>query len=531
MEALVPVDLNFQAIAPLITLAAAGLVTLILDLILPKDRSRPWCYFAAVAGIAVALWYTIDLWSTLPPRTATSLAVGELGRLSHGLAVFGGAYIVDRFSLIFSALVMVAALGAILMSVVRREEEMSGYLALILGAALGMSVLVGAGNLITLFLGLEILSLNLYVAVAFQPDHRASKEAALKYLVLGSVATAMMLYGFAFLYGQTGTISLVGLAAGWSMESTMFMKVGLALTLIGLTFKMALAPFHLWAPDVYEGATAPITAFMSVGTKAAAFAALVRMLMAILPDNASSYMLPLWVVGVASMVIGSFGAVVQNNVKRLLAYSGIAHAGYLMMALLGMSNRGMQAGVFYLIAYLFMNIGAFAIVAWLSKKDREGELISDFHGLFYRRPLLALSMTLFMLSLAGFPPAGGFPGKLFLILSALGSGTGAAANWLIAGLVITTGVSAFAYLKVVTAMFRKGTVQTEAGDQDTAPGEALVAAADDSSGAVDAQSVPAGIGFHWGLAAVVALSVAGTLYLGMLPRNVLALADQLLPLL
>lgn len=538
VETIVPVDLNFRAIAPLVTLAAAGLLTLLLDLILPKDRSRPWWYVAAAGGVAVAMWYVIDLWSYVPLRGATSLGVGEWGRLTEGISVFGGAYIVDRFTLLFEVIVLIAAFGAILMSAIRKDEEMSGYLALVMGAALGMCVLVGAGNLLTLFLGLEILSLNLYVGVAFRRDHRESKEAALKYLILGSVASAVMLYGFAFFYGQTGSISLAALAAGWGSESTLFMKVGLGLTLIGLAFKLALAPFHAWAPDVYQGASAPFTALMSVGTKAAAFAATVRILMAVLPaESADALTLPLWVLAVVSMLVGSFGAVAQQNVKRLLAYSGIAHAGYLMMALLGVSNQGIRAGVFYLFAYLFMNLGAFAVIAALGRGEEEGELISDFRGLFYRRPLLALAMTLFMLSLAGFPPAGGFTGKLFLILSALGSGTGAAAGWLVGAMVATTGVSAFAYLRVVTAMFRRTEPAAAAADVGgtlsrrevaAASGrDSLSAGAAEGAGAVSRGAEP----FSWALGVVVGIAAIGSLYLGVLPRGIFTLADRLLPLL
>lgn len=534
METIAPVDLNFYAIAPLLTLALATVLILIIDVALPKGQSRRWWYVASFGGVLVSLWYVISLWSYLPGGgSATSVGPGQLGRLTDGIDAFGGALIVDRFSLIFTAIILLAAAGSILMSVVRQEEEMSGYLSLIVGSTLGMAVLVGAGNLITLFLGLEILSLNLYVAVAFKPNDKASKEAALKYLILGSVASAIMLYGFAFLYGQTGTLALAGLAAGWSAESTVFMKVGLGLSMVALIFKMALAPFHIWAPDVYQGSTSQITAFMSVATKAAAFAALVRVLIALLPEGGSALMIPLWFVAVLSMLIGSFGAAVQNNLKRLLAYSGVTHAGYLMMALLGFSNQGIQAGVFYLGAYLFMNVGAFAVIVWLSGKEREAEEINDFTGLFYKRPVLALSMTLFLLSLAGFPPAGGFPGKLFLILSSLNSGAGPAAGWLVGTLVFTSAVSAYAYLRVVTTMFRRDETQG-AKVYDDSPNpqiDAVAVAGESSITTSDAVNTGQSSGFSWALAAVVGVAALGTLYLGLMPKSVLSLADRLLPLL
>jgi len=513
---LTAVDLNFAAIAPLVTVAVAALLVLVLDLVLPADRSRPWWFAVSVGGLLLALWYVRSLWGG-----AAAPGVFE-GTLTRGITAFGGAFILDRFTLIFTAIVLVAALLSILISALRSERDLSGYLALILWSALGMAVLAGAGNLLTLFLGLEILSLSLYVIVAFREGER-SREAAFKYLILGSVASGAFLYGTALVYAQTGGMALESLALGWTSGGAL-MKVGFGLVVAAFAFKLALAPFHVWAPDVYEGAAAPVTAFMSVGTKAAAFAGLVRFLAAALPEQSGVLMLPLWILAIVSMVVGSVGACAQTNVKRLLAYSGVAHVGYLMMALLGLNNDGISAGVFYLAAYLFVNIGAFAVVVWLGEGGREGEELSDFAGLFYRRPALAGAMTLFLLSLAGLPPTGGFPGKLFLVYSALRSGAGSPASWLVAALVITTAVSAFAYLRVVTAMFRRGVAQTGREAQGEAAAEAAVAR-DEAAAAPGARS-----GFSWALAAAVALSVIGTVYLGVWPKSVLQLAGQLLPL-
>lgn len=530
MSNLTTVDLNFFAVAPLITLAVAGLVVLVLELVLPAERSRPWWYAAGLGGIALALYYVALLWSGPAAGPAASIiGAGLWGRVTNGISVFGGAYVVDRFTLLFSGIVLIAAFCTVLLSTARRDEDMPGYVALVLGAALGMCVLAGAGNFLTLFLGLEILSLNLYVAVALERHNAAAKEAALKYLILGALATAAMVYGFAFLYGQTGTMSLSGLARGWEADSTVLMKVGLGLVLLGLAFKLALAPFHVWAPDVYQGATAPITAFMSVGTKAAAFAALVRVLLALMPEESPELLLPLWVLAVASMVVGSLSAAVQTNVKRLLAYSGVAHVGYLMMALLGMNHQGVSAGIFYMAAYLFMNIGAFAVVVSLGKNGREGEELSDFTGLFYRRPGLALAMTLFMLSLAGMPPAAGFQGKLYLVFSALGSGAGGAALWLVGALVVTTGISAYAYLRVVTTMFRRSEAQAELADAshvEAAPAGLVNAGEGGGTGASVAGEGP----LSWALTVVVAVAVIGTLYLGVAPQSMLALTRHVLPL-
>ena len=513
---LTAVDLNFAAIAPLLTVAVAALLVLVLDLVLPANRSRPWWFAVSVGGLLLALWYVGSLWSG-----AAAPGPSE-GTFTRGITAFGGAFVLDRFTLIFTGIVLVAALLSILISARRSERDLSGYLALILWSALGMAVLAGAGNLLTLFLGLEILSLSLYVIVAFGEGER-SREAAFKYLILGSVASGALLYGAALIYAQTGGMSLASLALGWQSGGAL-MKVGLGLVVAAFAFKLALAPFHVWAPDVYEGAAAPVTAFMSVGTKAAAFAGLVRFLAAALPEEKGALMLPLWILAVLSMVVGSLGACAQTNVKRLLAYSGVAHVGYLMMALLGLNNEGISAGVFYLAAYLFMNIGAFAVVVWLGKDGREGEELADFAGLFYRRPALAGAMALFMLSLAGFPPTGGFPGKLLLVYSALRSGVPRAAAWLVAALVITTAISAYAYLRVVTAMFRRGEAQAAREVQGEGPAEAA-ATLDGGAAAREA-----GSGLSWALAAAVVLSVIGTVYLGVWPKSVLELAGQLLPL-
>lgn len=257
-------------------------------------------------------------------------------------------------------------------------------------------------------------------------------------------------------------------------------------------------------------------------------------------------MMPLWILAILSMIIGSLGAAVQTNVKRLLAFSGVTHAGYLMLALVGLRSEGIQAGAFYMAAYLFMNLGVFAIVVWLTKDGREGETLSDFAGLFYRRPVLAISMTLFLLSLAGFPPAGGFPGKIFLIFSALASGVGNIAGWLVGTLVATTGISAYAYLKVVATMFRRGeTAGVPTGIVGVAEA-ATTAEAGVSSYGEEARVLdelepeddlegeneePAEeVDFSWAYAIVVAVAVLGTLYLGILPNSALVLAEQLLPL-
>lgn len=479
------------------------MIVLILDLILPRGQGRPWWYAVSLAGIVLSGWYSLSLWSD---------AAG-------GVATFGGAFVLDRLGLMFGLIVLAAAFLATLLSVLRHEEDVSGYLSLVLWAAMGMMLLAGAGNLLTLFLGLELFSLSLYVLVAFGERDARSKEAGFKYLILGSAASAVMLFGFAFLYGQTGTVALTGLLAGWSGEGLTLMKVGVGLVILGFAFKLALVPFHKWAPDVYEGASAPITAFMTVGTRAAALAGLIRFVMAIMPDQGASLLTPIWVIAAASMVLGSLSACVQSNIKRILAYSGIAHAGYLMLALLGLSQTGFSAAAFYMMAYLFMNVGALAVVMWMSRGDQEGETLSDIRGLFHQRPWLAAAMTLFMLSLIGFPTTAGFSGKLILVSTALSSGVGSVAGWLVAALALTSAISAYAYLRVVMAMFGGRQVAEEAVGHDVVE---AVAPADDT--------VAVGVGRSWALASVVVLCVVGTLYLGLMPGQALEWAANLLPM-
>ena len=505
-------DLNFAVIAPIVTLAVAALVVLVLDLVLPYERSRPWWYVVSLGGVALSFWYLVGLWS-------------EAGR---AVPAFCGAFVLDRFGLLFSAIVLGAAFLCVLASVYRKEKDTSGYLALVLWSAMGMMTLAGAQNFLTIFMGLEILSLSLYVIVAFGEGDAKAKEAAFKYLVLGSIASAAMLYGFAFIYGQTGSMQLASIASGLEGGAPLMMKVGVGLVILAFAFKLALAPFHVWAPDVYQGASAPVTAFMSVGTRAAAFAGLTRFLIAALPGPDSDLVTPVWVLAGLSMVVGSVGACVQSNVKRILAYSSIAHAGYLATAWLGLSDRGLAAGVFYLAAYLFMNTGAFAVIVWLSRGEREGDTLRDFAGLFRRRPWLAAAMTLFMLSLAGVPTTAGFAGKIFLVSSALGSGAGSAAAWLVGLLAATSAISAYAYVRVIAAMLGPEAAASAegAGAAESEAAAALDAGGGEPAGAATAEA--AGIRRSWALTAVVGVAVLGTLYLGVAPGSILALADQLL---
>jgi NADH-quinone oxidoreductase subunit N len=357
------------------------------------------------------------------------------------------------FAIVFEEIVVVAAiLSLLLSSALGRDDQAGGAIALLLWSASGAMLMAGAANLLTIFLGLELLSLALYCLCAIAP-RAGAREAALKYLILSSTASAFLLYGMALIFGATGSVALAAIAAGPMLSSALF-DVGCGMFLVGLCFKLSLVPFHVWTPDVYEGAPLPVTAFMSVVTKAGTLAVLVRFAYAILPlPQARAILVPLWIVAGISMIVGNVAALAQTDIKRLLAYSGIAQLGYIVAALAGTSAQGLRYAIFYLGAYTFMNLGAFAVVALLSRDRDEGSNIAAFAGLGYRRPLLAGAMTFFLLSLAGLPPTAGFTGKILILATDVNVGFA----WLAVLLIVGTAISAYAYFKIVRAMYARTT--------------------------------------------------------------------------
>lgn len=505
-----PVDIDFELAAPMLSLAAGALAVLLLDLILPARRARPWLFAAVLGSLGLAAWYGVGLYSGGAGQSDV------LGPVDAFLGSMWG----DRLGLILNLLILATALLTTCLSLGRREDHASGYLALLLWASVGMMLLGAAGDLMVFFVALELLSLSLYVLVGFAADPRA-REAAFKYFILGSAASALYLLGAAFLFGAAGGLGFTRIAqAAAAGPPSPFFLAGGALVMAGIAFKLALVPFHVWAPDVYQGASTAVTAFMSVGTKAAAFAGLIRFLSILVPGTGAAggaWLAPLWLMALASMIVGSLAALGQRNVKRMLAYSGVAHAGYLVVALPGLTAAGLDAAFFYLGAYTVTNLGAFAIVAWLEAEGRAGADLAGYRGLFYEKPWLAGLMTLYMVSLAGVAPSAGFAGKLFVIRAALASGAGPWAGTLIAGLVVTTVVSAFVYLKVVREMV------VHPSGVDAVP-EAEVAAAREPDARPD-RWVLAGIGV------VLLLTAWGTLQLGLWPQSLLPLTAGLLPML
>jgi NADH-quinone oxidoreductase subunit N len=424
-----PADL--AALWPTVILAATGLVALVIDLFMPAGRGRRFVAVGVgMAGLAIAGVLTAQ-------------------QYGHAYPAFGGAYIVGGFSVVMSEIAIFATIVALTLGVgIGRDDEVAGTTALIVWSTCGAMLMAGAGNLMMIFLGLELLSLGLYClcAMSVRP---AARESGLKYLLLSSMASGFLLYGMALLFGGTGSVALAAIAAA---APSPLIAIGAGLFLVGLAFKLSLVPFHAWTPDVYEGAPLAVTAYMSVATKAGVLAVLGRFAYAALPSaSANAILLPMWTVAAISMIVGNVAALTQVDMKRLLAYSGIAQVGYIVAAFAGQTVLGLRYAIFYLAAYTFMNLGAFAVVA-LMTRDGDGVVgLGRFAGLAYRRPWLAAAMTFFLLGLAGLPPTAGFTGKILILASSLGAGYW----WLSVLLIAGTAISVYVYFKIVRAMFAR----------------------------------------------------------------------------
>ena len=416
---------------------------------------------SAMGGVVVALAVSFVLWNVVPS------AINPVDP-----KIFSGALINDRFSQSFNILLLIMSLFGIL-SAFRypdsKHENKAEYFALLLMATVGMMFLAKAGNMITAFVALELFSIALYILCGFSAKHgtgtegpkdevslnwdcKASQESAIKYFLTGAFASAIMIYGMALIYAGTGTteIRLLGSELAKNPYSqNLLVYAGMGLLFCGLAFKVSLVPFHSWTPDVYQGAPTPITGFMSVATKAAAFAFIARVFYGTLPKLQEVWMPFLFGVSVLSMLVGNTAAIFQDNVKRMLAFSGIAHAGYLLIGIVANSKDGVASILFYLSVYLFMNIGAFAVVYIMEGEGEQANSIYRFKGLGKRQPKLAAAMSLFMLSLAGFPPTAGFFGKLYVFVSAIKQG-----YILITVLaVVASMISVYFYLRVIVMMY------------------------------------------------------------------------------
>jgi NADH-quinone oxidoreductase subunit N len=373
-------------------------------------------------------------------------------------ALFEGMFVHDGLTVFFTLLFCAVGIVSVLFAWHYNKRTRIGrpeFYALLLTSVLGMVVMAASNDLITIFLGLELMSLSLYVMVGFRRNLLESNEAALKYFLLGAFASAFLLYGIALLYGATGTTNLqrIGDFLGDTpLGDQPLVLMGSLLVFTGFLFKVAAVPFHMWTPDAYQGAPTSVTGFMSAGAKAAGFAALLRILMRALPSLQDDWQPLLAVVAMLTMTVGNVTALLQNNVKRMLAYSSIAHAGYILVALAAGGPDGSAAAVFYLAVYSFMNLGAFALLTMMGRGSDEPVLVSDLAGLGFRQPLVGLALTLFMVSLGGIPPTAGFMGKVLVFGAAVKAGL----VWpLVVVGVLNSVVSVFYYLRITVALYMR----------------------------------------------------------------------------
>ena len=444
---------DWLAVAPEIALAGAAVAIVLLRSIV---RRAAWVYSASVAiafsGATAAGALLVRQWSEVQDHGAITTIAGMLR--------------VDGFGVFLGGVVIAATMLALLLSanyVERERLEGPEYIALLLLSATGMLAMTTANDLVVVFLALEILSIPLYVLAAFDRRRLASQEAGIKYFVLGAFSSAVFLYGVALVYGATGTTSLTGIArflANNTLLDEGVLLIGFGLLLVGLGFKVAAVPFHMWTPDVYQGAPTPVTSFMSSATKVAGFAALLRVFAVAFPLFRNDWRPAIGALAVLSLVVGSVVAVVQNDVKRVLAYSSIAHAGYVLIGFTAaaVSNgeaaaRGLQSAVLYLLVYAFMSIGAFAVVTVVARTSHDARhSLSDYRGLATRRPVLAALLTFFLLAQAGVPATGGFVAKL----QVFAAGVDARQYYLVIIGVLMAVVSAFFYLRIVVTMYTGG---------------------------------------------------------------------------
>ncbi len=437
MKPLSLASINFAwlPILPLIIVAVAAMVVLLAGVGVEDEESEGLGWLT-LASLGVAFIFALGL-------------VGGTG------VAFAGEIAVDGFSAFFQLLILVAAAFVVLMSLdYAGENRLSGaeYYSLILFSTLGMMLMATAGDLIVIFLGLETMSIAVYALAGMRRRDPRSNEAAIKYFLLGAFSTGFLLYGIALIYGATGTVKLAPIHAALSasMAGNPLLLLGLGMLLIGFGFKVAAVPFHTWTPDVYEGAPTPVTAFMATGVKIGAFAGFVRVFMVNLGPISTHWHAALWVLAAITMTAGNLIALVQTNIKRMLAYSAIAHAGYLLVGMTAAAAYAGSAIMYYLIGYAFTNLGAFAVVIAVERRGAAaGDSISDYRGLARRSPALAAAMAIFLLSLTGVPPLAGFVGKFYIFSAALRSGY----VGLVVIAVLNSVTSAYYYFSVIVAIY------------------------------------------------------------------------------
>jgi NADH-quinone oxidoreductase subunit N len=433
---------DFYYILPEIVLTIGALLVLIVDVLLPKNSGGPlaWVTLAVIGATFAALI----------PFSSTHVEI------SHGLIA------VDRFALFFKLVFLTAAAFTVLLSIRYLAVEGASpgeYYFLVLCATLGMMIMAGGIDLITIFIGLETMAVSFYILAGFIKPNQRSNEAAVKYFLLGAFSLGILLYGMSLLYGLSGTTNLRVMAPLFvGQERDPRLVLAVILVVAGVGFKIAAVPFHMWAPDVYEGAPTPITAFLSVGSKAASFAMLLRIFLEGLPALAEDWRLLFEALAIVTMTVGNVAALTQSNLKRMLAYSSIAHAGYVLIGVVAGTERGVTAMLVYILIYSFMQLGAFGVLVLLHRQDVVGDELKDFSGLHFRHPFAAFAMLLFMLSLGGIPPTAGFMGKFWLF----GAAIEAKYYWLAVIGVLNSAISLYYYVRIVVFMYlRKDTMGSE----------------------------------------------------------------------
>ncbi|MDH5789954.1 MAG: NADH-quinone oxidoreductase subunit N [Nitrospinota bacterium] len=436
MEMITAPEIDLISLAPVLVLSVFTMLVMLMDLFIGKNKSA--LVFVALTGLLLA-------------------AVSSFAKTDWPVSSFGGSYVVDHMSVFFTMIFCLSSGLAILLSVEYNKREnirVGEYYSLIMFCTVGMIILASSTDLIMIFLGIEIVSICLYVLAGIRRGDTRSNEAALKYFLLGAFATGFLLYGMTLLYGSTGTTKLAGIAEALNHSDVLsqpILMMGVVLLVAGFGFKVASVPFHMWTPDVYQGAPTPVTAFMAVGPKAAAFAAFFRVFTTAMPELAPTWEMLLSIVAIITMFVGNLGAIMQTNIKRLLAYSSISHAGYILIAIIAKGSLATSALLYYMLAYTFMTFGVFSIVILIGRKGKENLELEDYSGLGFQAPLLGLAMSIFLLSLGGLPPLAGFVGKFYIFQAALNEGY----VTLVVLAVLNSAISFYYYLRVIVFMYMK----------------------------------------------------------------------------
>ncbi|GAB4165230.1 MAG: NADH-quinone oxidoreductase subunit N [Geothermobacteraceae bacterium] len=475
-------NVNMAAIMPSLVLCCFGMFLLMINVFMPRGKTTA-ASLISLLGLAVTFVVTLKAWNH-----------PELG--------FAGHVALDNFATFFNVIFLIAAFLTVLMSddYLHREGYPVGeFYPLVLFTTAGAMWMASGTDLMTVFLGLEVLSISLYVLAGLFRGQLRSNEAGMKYFLLGAFSTAFLLYGTALLYGVAGTTNIADIGFYLSAHGKMLQNpmtiAGMLLLAIGFLFKIAVVPFHMWTPDVYQGAPTPVTAFMSAGPKAAAFAALVRILILGLGGLQADWSSLLWMLAVLTMFVGNVTAIYQTDIKRMLAYSSIAHAGYALVGLVAANAVGISGILFYMLAYTFMNIGAFAVLVLAGKQGEENLTLEGFSGFGYKRPFLGVAMSIFLFALMGIPPTAGFAGKFYIFAGAINAGY----IWLAILGVLNSAISLYYYLRVMVYMYFR-----------------------------EPQEDYGWVRMNPGTVVSIVLAIVGVLYLGVMPGKIMEMAKMAL---